>query len=73
MLYQKEELIMAKEKVCSIHGHCPKCCGMNMLVLGILIILNAYYGWLTWWYFLGGIIALKGLLKMLMPVCPHCK
>jgi hypothetical protein len=33
-----------------------------MLVVGILIILNALYGLLSWGVFVGGIIALLGLI-----------
>lgn len=48
----------------------PQCIGMKMLILGILIVLNATYGWFDWGTFVGGIIGIKGILMLIMPVCP---
>ena len=67
---------MAKEGMsmtCSIYGSCHKCLGLKIFILGILILLNAYMAWFSWAVFIGGVIALKGLIHMLMPNCPHCK
>jgi len=60
------------EHDCKIMGCCKKCWGLKMLVVGLLIILNAKYGWLNWAYFIGGLAMLKGLFMLLMPKCP-CK
>ncbi len=38
------------------------------LVVGLLVIANAYWGFLTWDYFIGGLLALFGLIKLLIPV-----
>ncbi len=61
---------MAKKKikkvspVCSPKDH-SKCWGMSVLVLGVLVLLNAIYGWFGWGVFVGGIIILKGLVLLL--------
>ena len=47
-----------------------KCCeywGVKLLILGLLIILNTYYNWVNWAYFVGGVIAIKGLLSIAWP------
>ena len=62
-----------KEEVHCKMGSCPKCFGGMMLVLGILVLLNAAYDWMSWAFFVGGILALMGLSKIIMPHCPHCK
>jgi len=64
---------MKSSITCDIFGVCHKCLGMKKLILGVLILLNAYLAWVNWAVFVGGIIALAGLLKMLWPNCPHCK
>ncbi len=61
-----------KEKVCCSEGehhHCSKCKGIFMAVLGVLVLLNAYYGWLSWAYFIGAILLLKGLFVAVMHKC----
>ena len=35
--------------------------GMMMIVIGILVILNAMYGWFDWATFVGGLLVLVGL------------
>ena len=48
-----------KEKECrAFHKHKS----IVMFVIGILITLNALYGWFSWGVFVGGIIALLGLI-----------
>jgi len=70
---------MAKEKevksknVCESNGTCHRCWGGMFLVLGVLIVLNDLWAMLSWGMFIGVIIALKGLIKLLMPSCIHCK
>ena len=58
---------MAKEEVSHAAFHKHK--GLVMLVVGILILLNAIYGWFSWGVFVGGIIALLGLLRLVHPKC----
>lgn len=41
--------------------------GVGMLILGLLILANAYWGFLTWAAFIGILFVLGGLLKFLMP------
>ena len=66
MAAKKEE-----KNVCA-HGSCLKCMSIKLLLIGILVILNTVFGWLNWGYFVGGLFILVGLLKLLMPHCPHC-
>jgi uncharacterized protein YjeT (DUF2065 family) len=49
--------------------HTPKCIGMKMLVLGIVLILVRLYT--TWdiWVVLGVLAVIKGLILLLMPNC----
>lgn len=51
----------------------PKSHGIKMLVLGILIVLNAKYIWFDWATFIGGLLAIAGLVHLVMPNCPICK
>ncbi len=41
--------------------------GAGMLVLGLLILANAYWPFMTWAGFIGGILTLAGFLKLVMP------
>ena len=62
----KKKMQKAEGKCCS-EGHGCKCMGGSILVLGILILLNSLYGWLTWGVFIGIIVILKGLIFMFHP------
>ena len=48
-----------------------KCChsgmGVGLLLLGVAVILNSVYGWLSWPVFVGAVIAIKGLVIMAKP------
>ena len=50
----------------------PRCMGAKMLVLGVLILLNTIYSWLSWGVFVGGIIAIIGLVHLICGCCPSC-
>jgi len=41
--------------------------GTKMLVLGLLIIANAYLNVVSWGVFVGAVIALAGLCKLALP------
>jgi len=41
--------------------------GVGMLVLGLLILANVYLEFLSWGAFVGGVLALAGFLKLVMP------
>jgi len=41
--------------------------GVVMTVLGLLVLANVYLGLLTWAGFIGVLLVLGGLLKLLMP------
>ena len=47
----------------------PRCMGLKLLVLGVLIVLNTMYSWVSWGLFVGGIVGLAGLLKLVTPKC----
>ena len=56
------------EKKCCSGGH-HKCIGVCMLIVGVLILINAYFGLVNWGIFIGGIVALKGLIMLVKPCC----
>jgi len=61
---------MAKKKmVCGPGMHSPHCVAVKLIILGVLIVLNAVYGWFGWGVFVGGIIGIKGLLMLAHPCC----
>ena len=68
----KKKKVVNNESCCTPceSGH-QKCIGICVLSLGILILLNALYGWLTWGVFIGVVVALKGVILLLHPNC--CK
>jgi len=50
-------------------GCCPKCSGMKWLILGVLILINAYWPVVGWWQFVGIIFVLKGFMLIVKPSC----
>jgi uncharacterized membrane protein HdeD (DUF308 family) len=58
---------IAKKNVCG----CRCRHGLGMLVGGLLILANAYWAFMSWPYFIGGLAALSGLWKMVVPC--NCK
>ncbi|MFA5142100.1 MAG: hypothetical protein WC471_03960 [Candidatus Woesearchaeota archaeon] len=60
-----------EEKCCDMeYGHCHKCKGISMLLLGVLIFLYDYYNApLGWAFFIGTVLVAKGLLSALMHKC----
>ena len=54
-------------------GVCAKCHGWKLLVVGLLILANNLW-WPQYndWAFLGGLLAVGGLLKLAKPSCGHC-
>jgi len=55
------------------HGTCSKCHAGKLLVLGVLVLLNSVWDIVSWGIFIGVILLLVGVLKLLKPVCPHCQ
>jgi uncharacterized membrane protein HdeD (DUF308 family) len=41
--------------------------GVGMLILGLLILANALWPFLTWGAFIGALLVLGGFIKLLMP------
>jgi len=60
---------MEKKETCKIGHHTPACMGVMLVVLGALVVLNDVYSWLTWGTFIGGLIALKGIMMFAHPCC----
>ncbi|MDO8516681.1 MAG: hypothetical protein Q7S33_01010 [Nanoarchaeota archaeon] len=56
--------IVTDNKGCCMHKGLM---GTKMLVLGLLIIANAYWMVMSWAYFIALIVIIAGLSKMIMP------
>jgi len=62
-----------------MHGDCmcSRCSGTKKVIVGALLLLNALLwpkwlgidGWVQWFAVL---LVLGGVLKLVMPMCPHC-
>lgn len=53
-------------------GACAKCWAWKYIVIGVVVLLTAMY-WIGYiWHVIGVLLILKGLMKMAMPMCPHC-
>ncbi len=55
------------------HGQCYKCHSVKAIVVGLLVLANQIWGFLSWGSFIGGLLVIAGILKLAMPTCPHCK
>ena len=53
------------QECCKMH---KKHMGCKMLILGLLILANSSWNIVDWATFIGGIIAIAGLLKLIMPM-----
>ncbi|MBI2144678.1 hypothetical protein HYU17_06070 [Candidatus Woesearchaeota archaeon] len=60
-------------------GICAKCKAGKLVAIGGLVLLNIY-AWPKWtgsfdkWLaFFAVLLIIKGVLKFIMPNCPHCK
>ena len=49
-----------------------KMMGIKMVILGLLVFANAYFGILNWAVFISIVLVLAGILKLVMPVCRRC-
>ena len=54
-------------------GVCYKCRSSKILIIGVLVLINAYYAKYDWALFVGWLLVVKGILHMMWPACPHCK
>ena len=57
---------------CCEGGMCSRCAAGKWIVFGLLLIINKLYIMWDPWMFVGGLLILKGLLKMIKPSCGHC-
>lgn len=61
-----------KGDVCPM-GMCTRCHAGGLIVVGALVLINSVLGLLSWGIFAGGLLVLAGLVKLVKPMCPHCK
>ena len=54
-------------------GACAKCHAAKYVVVGAVVLATAVYWPDKIWHVLGGLLILKGVLKMAMPNCGHCQ
>lgn len=60
-------------------GACGRCSAGKLVIGGALVLLNIYVWpmWTAWpngWFqFIAALLIIKGVLKFVMPNCPHCK
>ena len=45
--------------------------GAKMLILGLLVLANVYWPTVDWFTFVGIILVLGGLMKLMMPCCKN--
>lgn len=55
------------------HGKCKGCHGVCLIILGVLIWLNAAYGWLSWSKFVAVIAVLLGIKMLILAGSKCCK
>ena len=53
------------QECCKMH---KKMMGWKMLILGLLVLANSNWDIVNWATFTGGILALAGLMKLMMPM-----
>ena len=60
--------------MCECHdGVCGRCMGGKLIVVGAIVIANQLWLNWSWWLVIGGLLVIKGLLKVAMPGgCGHC-
>ena len=51
-------------------GCTSQCRSGKKLVLGALVVANAYWMWFNWAMFIGIVLVIVGAVKMIMPKCP---
>ncbi len=58
---------------CNCEGMCAKCMAGKLIVMGAIVVATAVYWPMYIWHVLGGLLILKGVMKMAMPGgCGHC-
>ncbi len=52
---------------------CKHCAGWTIVIVGVLVLLNAYRSFLSWGMFFGWLLVLLGLVKLFVPnKCKNC-
>ena len=54
------------------NGVCSTCAGVKLVVIGVIMLANAYWPFADWWVLAGILVVLMGLVKIIKPTCPHC-
>ncbi|MEK6829415.1 MAG: hypothetical protein AABY15_04760 [Nanoarchaeota archaeon] len=69
----KDNKSMAMKDGMCCGGICGACHGWMWTIAGAVILANALWPFLGWGMLIGILVLLKGLSKLAMPCCPHCK
>ena len=54
-------------------GACAKCWGAKYIILGVILIVTQLYTDWDIWVVIGVLLILKGVVKLAMQTCGHCK
>jgi uncharacterized membrane protein HdeD (DUF308 family) len=54
-------------------GKCHACHGGTLFILGLIVLANVYWPFLSWGVLIGLLLVLGGILKWVKPHCGHCK
>ena len=50
-------------------GYCGKCSGASWIVLGVIVLLNWWFGIVNWWALVGALLVLCGIMHVVKPSC----
>ena len=49
--------------------YCNKCAGIASIIIGVLVLSNAWFGIINWWYALGFLLLIFGVFGIVKPTC----
>jgi uncharacterized membrane protein HdeD (DUF308 family) len=61
--------VISAGSTCS--NKCNKCTQLEVLILGVLMLLNVYLGLASWGTFFGVMLILFGIINLWVPHCGH--
>ena len=65
---KEEKMGMYYEECCGMHKRAK---AFGIIVLGLLVLANAYWPFMSWAGFIGGVLVLAGLWKLAKPQKHH--